>query len=99
MMTLDVMGIAGQSHDAVSAPVPVSDHHANDAPYLTGFNHDFEIMSSHRKAKANELTEACDAVFNLPNRTPILLFFNRLIPIFGIYVRVQSTMLPRCDAE
>lgn len=54
---------------------------------MTGFGHDFEIMSSHRQAKANELTEACDAVFNLPNRTPVLLFFNRLIPVFGLYVR------------
>nr|BED42952.1 cytochrome P450 monooxygenase [Trametes versicolor] len=57
-----------------------------DVMGIAGFNHDFEIMSSHRNAKANELTEACDAVFNLPNRTPVLLFFNRLIPVFGIYL-------------
>ncbi|OJT13786.1 Phylloquinone omega-hydroxylase CYP4F2 [Trametes pubescens] len=57
-----------------------------DVMGIAGFNHDFEIMGSHRKAKSNELTEACDAVFNLPNRTPVLLFFNRLIPVFGLYL-------------
>ncbi|KAI0636098.1 cytochrome P450 [Trametes polyzona] len=53
---------------------------------IAGFNHDFEIMSSYRKGIHNDLAEACDAVFNLPNRGPVLLIFNRLIPVFGIFL-------------
>ena len=80
-MTLDVIGLAGMIHS--SSP------ECSMADSYPGFNYNFDSLNT--EGKPNELGQAFQEAFNVPDKIPILLILRTFFPIFRLIVSASRS--------